>query len=1141
MRNFFLSLLLLSTCCLPLSAQFFEGPIAGQKVRNAEAVRISERTQNVAYIRFNENGPADLEALLAKRQSWMPQSKGVLSFRLISTLNDQIGQTHRRYQMLQDGYPIEGAVMITHTENGRLLAVNGDFFNLGGAVSVPSLSEQQAFDVALRDVGANAYMWDLRSSRVGFPTAMPKPKGELVFAPLDGEYRNDNFRLAWKFDVYASKPLSRQWIFVDAQTGNVIHRLNRIHTADVVGSAATRYSGTLPLTTDQTGPGAYRLRETGRGGGIQTLNCNQGTDYLTATDFTDTDNFWNNVNAAQDEIGPDAHIGTEATYDYYHLIHNWNSFDNLNSLMLSFVHYDVAFGNAFWDGTQMTYGDGDGGLFTSPLTTFDICGHEITHGVTEHSAGLIYADESGALNESFSDIFGNVIEHWARPTQWSWLLGEEASSGAGIRSMEDPTVFQNPGCYNGLYWMPGNDVHYNSGVQNHWFYILTEGDADTNDIGNIYNVTGLGWTKAAAIAFRNLSVYLTPSSEYADARFYAIQSAADLYGPCTNDVIQTTNAWYAVGVGGQFSMNATAAFSALPHSFCVAPATVNFLNNSNSASSQFWDFGDGTTSTAINPSHTYANLGSYTVKLRVNGCSGLADSLIQTNYVVLDTHLACAYISPSGGVLNIPSCEGNLLDPGGFNDYSDNEFSSVTIAPANAAYITLNFNSFELEQGFDFLAIYDGPDNFSPLIGNFTGNTLPNGGTITSSGGSLTLEFSSDGSVTFPGYDIDFVCGTVTAAPAANFQATPYLTCDGAITFDDMSTNSPNSWAWTFGDGGTSTLQNPSHVYASAGTYTVRLIACNGLGCDTILYPNYIIYDPLSQGCSISTLPVVGTTTVTACLGTLMDDGGPNNYSDNVNTIAIISPIGATSVNLTFTLFDLESGWDYLTVYDGAGTGATSLGTFTGNTLPNFGLPFVSSGSSLTIEMTSDGSVAFQGFVANYTSTGSTSSPTAQFTSVTSTMVGQLVNFTDQSVGGAYWTWNFGDGTGSSLQNPSHTYTAPGVYTVTLRVTGASGCDDEFSVQITVGGVGIHIGQLVEWSAIPNPAHDQLRVKGKLATETGLQLRLMNHLGQEVYVEQLPSALVFDRRLDLKGLARGMYFLRLESDGGVVVKKVVLQ
>jgi Zn-dependent metalloprotease len=1141
MKKILLALLLILVVGF-LKAQFLQGPAASRVVYGAEAVLVSERTGHVQYIRFGDAAPSSLSQLLEKRKPWMPAYNGAVTFRDKMSFRDVLGITHTRKQMLVNGLPIEGGIIITHERAGKLEALNGDLYHIK-CPTTPVLGEGQALHKALAHVGAERYLWERggMGHRFDQEVVASLPVGELVYAPRKGEYRDDNFVLAWKFDIYATQPLSRAWIFVDAQTGEVVYSLDRIQTADIVGIANTMYSGSMPITADQTGPGAYRLRETGRGGGIITRNCQTGTDYMTAVDFTDTDNLWNNVNAALDHCATDAHIGTEATYDYYNLVHNWHSYDNLNAPLLSFVHYGAQFGNAFWDGTQMTYGDGDGGTFSGPLTTFDVCGHEITHGVTEYTATLVYANEPGALNESFSDCFGKALEHRMTPSAFSWLVGKQCTvNQVGIRDMQDPTVFQNPGCYNGQYWVPGADVHYNSGVQNHWFYIMVEGDAGVNDLGNSYNVTALGWTKTEAIAFRNLSVYLTPNSEYADARFYAIQSASDLYGACSNEMIETANAWYAVGVGGPWTNTPAAAFVALPHNFCNAPATVNFVNNSNSGASFMWYFGDGGTSTVANPTHTYTALGNYTVKLVVTGCTGQKDSLIQTNYVVLDTNIACTVTLPSNGNTLINYCVGSIEDPGGPGNYPDNAISTVTITPPLADYLVLTFNSFSLEDFFDYLTIYDGPTTASPLIGSFTGQTLPNGGSITTTTGSVTMVFSSDASVTMAGFDMGFECFVATTAPTANFAPSATFTCDGAVSFSDMSIDHPNSWNWTFGDGGTSTLQSPMHVYTTPGTYTVTLQACNGVGCNTYTCTNCITFDPNSPNCQISTLPVAGTLNLLQCGGVLMDDGGIGPYSDNVESVAIINPPGATQVQLAFSMFDLEVFWDSVIVYDGASTSAPVLGGFTGNTIPNGGLPFVSSGGALTLRFHSDGSVALAGFEATWSATGATNGPNAQFTAPVSGAIAQVLNFTDQSTNAISWAWDFGDGNTAAVQNPTHAYSANGVYNVSLRVANPNGCDDYYYQNVYIGVVSAAAPTNMSLDIWPNPANDQVHLNLRLPATTDMQLKVMSALGQVVYAESLQGIDGMNRVLDLSKLSKGLYFVKIETPQGQLVRKLVM-
>jgi Zn-dependent metalloprotease len=141
----------------------------------------------------------------------------------------------------------------------------------------------------------------------------------------------------------------------------------------------------------------------------------KGTNYYSATDFFNATTYWNNVNPQLDQYATDAHFATMSTYDYLLNVHDRNSIDGKGYSLLSYVHYSNNYVNAFWDGQRMTYGDGNPSQGATPLTTIDICGHEVTHGLTEFTANLTYAYESGALSEAYSDIFGTAIEFYAVP------------------------------------------------------------------------------------------------------------------------------------------------------------------------------------------------------------------------------------------------------------------------------------------------------------------------------------------------------------------------------------------------------------------------------------------------------------------------------------------------------------------------------------------------------------------------------------------------------------------------------------------------------------------------------------------------------------------------------------------------------
>lgn len=825
-------------------SQIYFAEDAQKKISEASAIAYESGRDLPVFIKLQKGK----EIEFANWQSWISKrlklSAGT-GFTLLNAQKDQIGDIHYHYIQTTNGAPILGNSVIVHTRNNMIYSINGKMVASTNVGSGPGISEQAALTYALSNFNATEYKWQNTAEEAmlkkitGNPDATYYPKGELYIIPDKGDFKSTIFRLTYRFDIYSTKPLKREYVFVDATTGEVIYTLNRIEATDVPGTAVTKYSGTQTIITDSTAATSYRLHEADRGNGIETYNLQTSTNYGSAVDFTDSDNIWNNVNAAHDEVATDAHWGAEMTYDYYKNKFNRNSIDDNGYKLISFVHYDVNYVNAYWDGQEMTYGDGDATY--SPLTALDVCGHEITHGVDERTANLIYTNESGALNEGYSDIFGTCIEWYARPANADWLMG--ADLGSAFRNMSDPNMYNQPDTYQGLYWDPAQEVHRNSGVVAYWFYLTAHGGAGTNDNSSVYNVTGITMDKAAAVAYRTLTVYLPSSATYADARFYSILSAMDLYGACTPEVQSVTDAWYAVGVGNAYSPVVTAGFTPDLTTFCTPPATVHFTNQSNNSNQFHWNFGDGTTSTDMNPDHTYTSYGTYSVKLVAYGGSCGNDSILQASVISVDSLNPCVVFMPAHGIGNIQTeCSGTLFDSGGPANYQDSTHSTLTIAPAGAQSVTLSFTTFAFEPNYDFLTIYDGWDTLAPVIGSFTGYTLPNGGTITSTSGALTLVQTSDEGVNDTGFVATWICTPTTTHPTTNFKANDTVTCSGFVKFTDISSNGPTSWLWNFGDGNTSAIQHPTHQYATNGTYSVKLVTGNSFGLDSLSKTSYITY-----------------------------------------------------------------------------------------------------------------------------------------------------------------------------------------------------------------------------------------------------------------------------------------------------------
>jgi bacillolysin len=507
------------------------------------------------------------------------------------TETDQLGFSHQKFEQYYKGIKVEHAAYTAHARGGQIETLSGDFEKVEAVNVKPSLTAETALGKAMSFVGAKKYMWQDAREEAGLkardsdPAATYKPEGELVLVrDSRKDPENGPLVLAWKFNVYAQQPVSRAYIYVDAHSGEVVLQDNiikhatrsakgtRSTTAVATATFATAYSGTRSLA-NETATSGYRLREYTRGNGIETYNCKKGSSYTAAVDFTDADNSWTEYNNANyDNVAGDAHFGAQSTYDYWKAVFGRNSYDNAGAKIKSYVHFDdtpgdgVGFENAYWDGVEMTYGDGASTF--KPLAALDVCGHEIGHAVCEKTANLTYANESGAMNEGLSDIWGASIEKYtvdkyALTGKSTYLIGEEVmKAGGALRSMSSPNTYGQPAYYKGQYWAattsaPSNandqgGVHTNSGVLNYWYYLVSVGKTGTNEKGAAYAVTGIGLTDAAKITFRMESVYMTASSTYANARTYSIQAATDLFGATSAQAQAVTNAWYAVGVGAAY-------------------------------------------------------------------------------------------------------------------------------------------------------------------------------------------------------------------------------------------------------------------------------------------------------------------------------------------------------------------------------------------------------------------------------------------------------------------------------------------------------------------------------------------------------------------------------------------------------------
>lgn len=523
--------------------------LCGLNMANAQDVKEYEQNGLFKYFTQFENSPE-----LGSVESFIKQNykaNAAYGIKLLNAETDDLGITHYRVQQTFNGVAIANSMLLIHVKDGKVLNANGEWFRRLPAASKksPSLTEGTAFQRALESVNAKTYIWEseeaaqVRSGKMKNERNVnyEKPKGELVYITHDNTLDASKLTLTYRFDVFAVEPYTEQNVYVDAASGDIVFKESLIHDALVNGTANTGYYGAKPITVDQSG-GVYYARQTGNRN-FQLYN-NNSAYYSNSSTFSGTGN-------AKYYI--DVYWGAEVSWDYLKEKFGRNGYDNRGSKINLVVNNPQVNNNAYWQNGTASFGNSSSG---TPFTPLDVVSHEIVHGVTGTSAGLIYQGESGALNEAFSDIFGTYAEHYANVGD-KWTIGENISFQ---RSLSNPNRHRQPDTYRGTYWAStsGGDnggVHTNSGVLNYWYYLTAQGGSGTNDNGNAFSVEGIGIEKAAQIAYRALTRYLTSSSGYSAARTAVINAARDLYGAGSCEEAAATDAMHAVGVGSAFSGN----------------------------------------------------------------------------------------------------------------------------------------------------------------------------------------------------------------------------------------------------------------------------------------------------------------------------------------------------------------------------------------------------------------------------------------------------------------------------------------------------------------------------------------------------------------------------------------------------------
>ncbi|MEW2129729.1 M4 family metallopeptidase [Streptomyces sp. NPDC005435] len=532
---------------------------AGALISTGLATTASAQPTEVAAVKPLAGAPTLLSAsartgLIQQAQTDAPETAQRIGLgakeKLVvrDVVKDADGTVHTRYERTYAGLPVLGGDLVVHTaKSGKAEGVTRATKTTIKVASLkpqitPAKAEKQA-------VGAARTLGSAKSAADGARKVIWAGSGKpvLAYETVVGGLQDDGTP-------------NQLHVITDAATGKKLFEYQGIENA--TGTGKTLYSGTVSLTTSLSGS-TYSLTDASRGN-HKTYNLKHTTSSGTGTLFTNTTNTWGTGTASSsttdETAAADAAYGAQETWDFYKNTFGRNGIKNNGVGAYSRVHYGSSYVNAFWDDSCfcMTYGDGSGN--NHPLTSLDVAGHEMSHGVTANTAGLNYSGESGGLNEATSDIFGTGVEFYANSASdpGDYLIGEKINingDGTPLRYMDKPS--KDGGSAD--YWsssVGGKDVHYSSGVANHFFYLLAEGSGAKTINGVSYNsptsngstVTGIGRAKALQIWYKALTTYFTSTTNYKSARTGTLSAASALYGSGSAEYNAVAAAWSAVNV-----------------------------------------------------------------------------------------------------------------------------------------------------------------------------------------------------------------------------------------------------------------------------------------------------------------------------------------------------------------------------------------------------------------------------------------------------------------------------------------------------------------------------------------------------------------------------------------------------------------
>ncbi len=458
-------------------------------------------------------------------------------FSLTKLERDAYGMVHVRFQQTYQGLEVWGREVMVHlNQNGMVESFNGRYLPTPVIeVHTERIPQVQAEQIAQQKFGTAVRETHSR---------------KLIY--VDHE---NVAHVAWLVQLRAG--LEANWhYFVEAQSGEILHRYNHVvYDGPATGTGMDLFNRTRNLNIYQLGspyylidaskpmfnPAASSFPDKGVGV-IYTFDARNGEGDRMYYVTSNSTNSWNNPPAVS------AAANAALVYDYYSQVHARNAIDGAGTTMNVAVNYKQSYNNAFWDGQFMVFGNGDGNQFSDLAAALDVTAHEMSHGVIENTANLVYENQPGALNESFADVFGVLFEFWVEGNNGDWLVGEDVTTpsiaGDALRDMENPAsnkvaFGKQPTKMSEYQNLPNTEdgdhggVHINSGIPNRAFYLYA---------------TAVGRAAAERVYYRALAQYLTRNAQFIDCRLAVTKSAEDLYGAGSAQALAAAQAFDAVEI-----------------------------------------------------------------------------------------------------------------------------------------------------------------------------------------------------------------------------------------------------------------------------------------------------------------------------------------------------------------------------------------------------------------------------------------------------------------------------------------------------------------------------------------------------------------------------------------------------------------